>query len=69
MKRELKWIAIVVWWFVLLGVIAPALISEPDTLAVVVGLVLVLASTYATYRLARGEIKHALDKTNQESEQ
>jgi hypothetical protein len=50
MKRELVLIAILLWWAILLGWLAPALISMDDTLAVLIGIAVVLVSLYLTYR-------------------
>lgn len=57
-NRESKWVGVFVYWFILLGIAAPALISEPDTFAVILGCVLLLVSAYLTYRFVRSEITH-----------
>jgi hypothetical protein len=50
MKKELIWIAIGIYWLLLLGVLAPWLISAPSDIAVFLGFGLIGASAYATYR-------------------
>lgn len=50
-KLELKWIAIFVYWLILLGLVAPWLISAPSTIAVILGFVILGVSAYATYRV------------------
>lgn len=56
MKTELKWIALWVYWLLLLGLVAPWLVSAPSTLAVFAGFALLGGSAYATYRLIRGAL-------------
>ena len=56
MKKELVYIAIGLWWLVLLGWLAPALLSMNDTLAVLLGIAILLGSSYATYRYIRHRI-------------
>ncbi len=56
MKRELLYIAIGLWWLVLLGWLAPALLSRNDTSTVLIGVLILLASSYATYRYIRHRI-------------
>lgn len=53
MKTELKWICIALWWIVLIGFLAPFLISAESTIAVLAGFLIILVSAYATYRVAR----------------
>lgn len=53
MKTELKWIVMVIYWLLLLGLVLPWLISAPSTIAVVIGFVLLIASAYGTYRFVR----------------
>lgn len=53
MKTELKWIALGMWWLVLLGLIGPFLISAESTIAVIGGFLLLGISSYATYRIIR----------------
>lgn len=62
MKQELKWIALVLYWLALLGLVLPALFSAAHTELVVAGFVLVGVSTYATYR----GIRRALSPTTME---
>lgn len=56
MKKELLVIGIGLWWIVLLGWLAPALLSMNDTVAVLFGIALILGSAYATYRFIRHRI-------------
>lgn len=53
MRTEIKWICIVLWWVVLIGFLAPFLISAESTIAVIAGFIIILVSAYATYRIAR----------------
>lgn len=53
MKAELKIIALLVWWLVLLGLVGPFLISAESTIAVVAGFILIGVTAYGTYRYAR----------------
>lgn len=57
MKIELKYIALMTYWLLLLGAFAPALISAASTELVFGGFLLLGASAYLTYRFIRGEIK------------
>ena len=53
MKQELIGVVIGLWWLVLLGWLAPALLSMADNVAVVLGVAILLGSSYATYRYIR----------------
>lgn len=53
MKTELKWICLALWWVVLIGFLAPFLISAESTIAVIAGFLIILVSAYGTYRIAR----------------
>lgn len=57
MKRELKYLAIAVYWVALLGSIAPAMVSFDDTIVVLLGIGAVLASAYITYRTILRDIR------------
>jgi hypothetical protein len=59
MKQELIGLVIGLWWLVLLGWLAPALLSMADNLAVLLGVAILLGSAYATYRYIRHRLlKH-----------
>lgn len=53
MKSELLIALGVAWWIALLGFIAPALVSSRSNEGVALGVALIFATTYSTYRLAR----------------
>ena len=55
-KKELLFIAIALWWIVLLGWLGPALLSMNNTVAVLLGIAVILGSAYATYRCIRHRI-------------
>lgn len=57
MKIELKYIAVMTYWLILFGVLAPTLISAASTELVIAGLALTAGSFYFTYRFVRSEIK------------
>lgn len=62
MKLELKNIALTVCWLVLLSLVAPYLISSASTELVAAGFVLLLGSTYATYRYIRNFLASKEDR-------
>lgn len=53
MGTELKFIAFCIYWALLLGLVAPALISAPYTELVAAGFGLLLVSAYLSYRWVR----------------
>lgn len=62
MSRELKLIALVLWWIALIGFIAPALVSAKHTEGVLLGLFLLIANAYVTYRLILKATKQSNNK-------
>jgi hypothetical protein len=56
MKRELSLILLALYWLALIGFIGPGLISARSSELVLIGLLLILVSAYATYRLARNAL-------------
>ena len=53
MRREITFILLVLYWLVLFGLVAPYLVSLPNTEAVILGFALLIVSGYATYRYIR----------------
>lgn len=53
MLKEIRIIALAIYWALLLGLIAPGLVSAKSDSAVFAGLSLLIVSAYLTYRLAR----------------
>lgn len=56
MKNELKIIAAILYWLLLIGAVLPALISTPHTELVILGIALGLVSAYITYRCIRAAL-------------
>lgn len=59
----LKWALLLLGWGVLLGWLAPLLVSQADTFAVLLGGVLLLAYTYFTYVLIDAALERAFCKS------
>lgn len=53
MKQELIYLVIGLWWIVLLGWLAPALLSMANNAAVLLGIAIIIGSLFATYRYIR----------------
>lgn len=56
MKAEIRWIALVMYWAALIGLVGPFLISAESDIAVIAGFALIGSSAYATYRFIRSFI-------------
>lgn len=55
-RKELSWGMVLVWWFSILGFIAPAMISARSTELALGGAFLLLGSAYGTYRMVMKSI-------------
>lgn len=55
-KKELFYIGAAIYWLILVGFVAPWLVSAESTIAVIIGFALLIGSAYATYRIIRKEV-------------
>lgn len=66
-KEEMKWLALVIGWLLLIGLVAPWLISAESDVAVTIGIGSILAATYGTYRFVNAKLTNEGKDENEDA--
>lgn len=66
-KEEVKWLALALGWLLLIGLVAPWLISAESDIAVTIGIGAILAATYGTYRFVNAKLTNEGEKKNEDA--